>query len=58
MVYFGGWCKIVISLRNGSDNHSLGKIHSLHVSLSLRLEEWPRLGNGLGSTIRGRHSLE
>jgi hypothetical protein len=29
MVHFGGWCKTVISLGNGSDSHSLGKIHSL-----------------------------
>jgi hypothetical protein len=29
MVCFGGWCKIVISLGNGPDSHSLGKIHSL-----------------------------
>jgi hypothetical protein len=29
MVHFGGWCRKVISLGNGSDSHSLGKIHSL-----------------------------
>jgi hypothetical protein len=29
MVCFGGWCRTKISLGNGPDNHSLGKIHSL-----------------------------
>jgi hypothetical protein len=33
MVHFGGWCKTIISIGNGLDNHSLGKIHSLQVSL-------------------------
>jgi hypothetical protein len=42
MFCFGGWCRIVISLGNGPDSHSLGKIHSLQVSLCLVLEEWPR----------------
>jgi hypothetical protein len=42
MVRFGGWCRTVISLGNGSDNHSLGKIHSLQVALCLVPEEWPR----------------
>jgi hypothetical protein len=57
MVRFRGWCRIVISFGNGLDNHSLGKIHSLQVSLCLVLEEWPRVGNGPGSTIRDIHSL-
>jgi hypothetical protein len=57
MVRFGGWCRAVISFGNGLDNHSLGKIHSLHVALCLVSEEWPRVGNGLGSTIRDKHSL-
>jgi hypothetical protein len=39
---FGGWCRTVISLGNGPDNHSLGKIHSLQVALCLLSEEWPR----------------
>jgi hypothetical protein len=42
MVWFGGWCRTVISLGNGPDNHSLGLIHSLQVSLFLVPEEWPR----------------
>jgi hypothetical protein len=29
----GGWCRTVISIGNGPDNHSLGKTHSLQVSL-------------------------
>jgi hypothetical protein len=29
MVRFGGWCRTNISLGNGLDHHSLGKIHSL-----------------------------
>jgi hypothetical protein len=29
MVCFGGWCRTIISLGNGLDSHSLGKIHSL-----------------------------
>jgi hypothetical protein len=28
MVCFGGWCRTTISLVNGLDSHSLGKIHS------------------------------
>jgi hypothetical protein len=42
MVYFGGWCRIVISLGNGLDSHSLGQIHSLQVALCLVLEKRPR----------------
>jgi hypothetical protein len=42
MVCFGGWCRTVISLGNGPDSHSLGKIHSLQVALCLVPEEWPR----------------
>jgi hypothetical protein len=57
MVYFGGWCKTVISLGNGPDSHSLGQTHSLQVALCLVPEEWPRVGNGPGSAIRDRHSL-
>jgi hypothetical protein len=57
MVHFGGWCRTIISLGNGSDSHSLGKIHSLQVSFCLVPKEWPRVGNGPGSTIRDRHSL-
>ena len=57
MVHFGGWCRIVISLGNGPDSHSLRQIHSLQVSLCLVLEEWPKVGNGPGSTIRDKHSL-
>jgi hypothetical protein len=57
MVRFGGWCRKVISLGNGLDSHSLGQIHSLQVSLCLVSEEFPRVGNGLGSTIRDKHSL-
>jgi hypothetical protein len=41
MVCFGGWCRIVISLGNGPDSHSLGKTHSLQVALCLVAEEWP-----------------
>jgi hypothetical protein len=33
MVCFGGWCRTIISLGNGSDSHSLGKTHSLQVAL-------------------------
>jgi hypothetical protein len=57
MVRFGGWCRTVISFGNGSESHSLGQIHSLQVALFLVSEEWPRVGNGLGSAIRDRHSL-
>jgi hypothetical protein len=57
MVRFGGWCRIVISLGNGPDNHSLGQIHSLQVALCLVSEEWPRVGNGPGLAIRDKHSL-
>ena len=57
MVRFGGWCRTVISLGNGPDSHSLGQIHSLQVALCLVPEEWPRVGNGLGSAIGDRHSL-
>jgi hypothetical protein len=48
---------LVVSKGNGLEIHSLGCIHSLQVSLCLVMEEWPRVGNGLGSTIRDRHSL-
>jgi hypothetical protein len=57
MVRFGGWCRTVISFGNGPDSHSLGRIHSLQAALCLVPEEWPRVGNGPGSTIRDRHSL-
>ena len=57
MIYFGGWCRTVISLGNGLDSHSLAQIHSLQVALCLVPEEWPKVGNGLGSAIRDRHSL-
>jgi hypothetical protein len=33
MVRFGGWCRTIISIRNGSDSHSLGPTHSLQVAL-------------------------
>jgi hypothetical protein len=42
MVHFGVWCRTFISLGNGSNSHSLGKIHSLRVSLCLVPEEWSR----------------
>jgi hypothetical protein len=42
MVSFGRWCRTFISLGNGLNNNSLGKIHSLQVALCLVLEEWPR----------------
>jgi hypothetical protein len=42
MVHFGGWCRIVISLGNGLDNHSLGNIHSLQVALCSVPKECPR----------------
>jgi hypothetical protein len=45
MVCFGGWCRTVISLGNGLDSHSLGKIHSLQVSLCLVPKEWSRFNN-------------
>jgi len=57
MVRFGGWYMTTISFGNGPDNHFLGWIHSLQVSLCLVLEEWPKVGNGLGSTIKDKHSL-
>jgi hypothetical protein len=57
MVCFEGWCRTIISFGNGQDNHSLGQIHSLQVALCLVLEEWPRVGNGPGSTIKDKHSL-
>jgi hypothetical protein len=47
----------VVNRGNGSDSHSLGSIHSLQVALCLVPKEWPRVGNGPGSTMRGRHSL-
>jgi hypothetical protein len=42
---------------NGLDNYSLGQTHSLQVTLWLVSEEWPRVGNSLGSAIRDNHSL-
>jgi hypothetical protein len=57
MVHFGGWCRTVISLGNGPNSHSVGKIHFLQVALCLVSEEWPRVGNVLGSTIKDKHSL-
>jgi hypothetical protein len=48
---------LVVNMGNGLDSHSLGRIHSLQVALFLVLEEWPRVGNVLGSTIRDIHSL-
>ena len=48
---------LVVNKGNGLDNHSLGWIHSLQVALFLVPEEWPRVGNGLGSAIRDKHSL-
>jgi hypothetical protein len=57
MVFFGGWCRTIISLGNNPDIHSLGQIIYLEVALFLVLEEWPRVGNGPGSTIRDMHSL-
>jgi hypothetical protein len=47
----------VVNRGNGPDSHSLGWIHSLQVALCLVPEEWPRVGNGSGSTIKDRHSL-
>ena len=48
---------LVVNRGNGPDSHSLGCIHSLQVALCLVPEEFPRVGNGLGSTIKDRHSL-
>ena len=48
---------LVVSMGNGPDSHSLGRIHSLQVALCLVSEEWPRVGNGSGSAIKDRHSL-
>jgi hypothetical protein len=48
---------LVVNMGNSSDNHSLGKIHSLQVALCLVPEEWTRVGNGPGSIIRDNHSL-
>jgi hypothetical protein len=48
---------LVVNMGNGPDNHSLGWIHSLQDAPFLVPKEWPRVGNGLGSTIRDRHSL-
>jgi hypothetical protein len=42
---------------NGPNSYSLGKTHSLQVTLCLVSEEWPRVGNSPGSTIRDIHSL-
>jgi hypothetical protein len=42
---------------NGPDSYSLGKTHSLQVTLCLVSEEWPRVGNSPGSTIKDSHSL-
>ena len=38
------------------DKHSLGKIHSLQVTLCLVSKEWPRVGSSPGSTIRDSYS--
>jgi hypothetical protein len=35
MVYFGGWCRTVVSIENGLNIHSLGQTHSLQVALCL-----------------------
>jgi hypothetical protein len=35
---------------------SRGQTHSLHVTLCLVSEEWPRVGNSPGSTIRDSYS--
>ena len=48
---------LMVNRGNGPDSHSLGCIHSLQAALCLVLEEWPRVGNGPGSTIRDIHSL-
>jgi hypothetical protein len=51
MVRFGGWCKTIISIGNGTDSHSLGKTHSLRgfIVISARgmakLGEWSRFNN-------------
>jgi hypothetical protein len=34
-----------------------GQTHSLQVTLCLVSEEWPRVGNSPGSTIKDNHSL-
>ena len=38
------------------DRHSLGQIHSLHITLCLVSEEWPKVRNGPGSKIRNNPS--
>jgi hypothetical protein len=38
------------------DIHSLGKTHSLQVTLCLVSEEWPRVGNGPGSENQDNYS--
>jgi hypothetical protein len=48
---------LVVNRGNGPISHSLGCIHSLQAALCLVPEEWPRVGNGPGSTIRDKHSL-
>jgi hypothetical protein len=48
---------LVVNMGNGTDSHSLGQIHSLQDALCLVPEEWPKVGNGLGSTIMDKHSL-
>jgi hypothetical protein len=47
----------VVNKGNGPDSHSLGCIHSLQVAIYLVQEEWPKVGNSPGSTIRDKHSL-
>ena len=38
------------------DRHSLGKTHSLHITLCLVSEEWPRVRNGPGSENQDSYS--
>jgi hypothetical protein len=41
------------------DKHSLGKTHSLQVTLCLVSEEWPRVGNGPDNySLEQTHSLQ
>jgi hypothetical protein len=42
---------------NGLDSYSSRVIHFLQVTLCLVSEEWPRVGNSPGSTIKDSHSL-
>jgi hypothetical protein len=41
----GSLFPLVVNRGNGSDSHSLGCIHYLHVALCLVPEEWSRLNN-------------